>query len=124
MRERCGLELEILSGEEEARLAYLAAAEALGPAAGTRLVFDSGGGSSQFTFGHGDGVDERFSVDVGAVRMTERYGLDGVVAPERAGRRARRRSPATSGACATARRRRPSPAWAARSRTSPPSSTA
>jgi exopolyphosphatase / guanosine-5'-triphosphate,3'-diphosphate pyrophosphatase len=42
-------------------------------------VFDSGGGSSQFTFGHGDQVDERFSVNVGAVRFTERYGLGGVV---------------------------------------------
>jgi exopolyphosphatase/guanosine-5'-triphosphate,3'-diphosphate pyrophosphatase len=43
------------------------------------VVFDSGGGSSQFTFGHGDEVDERFSVNVGAVRFTERYGLDGIV---------------------------------------------
>jgi exopolyphosphatase/guanosine-5'-triphosphate,3'-diphosphate pyrophosphatase len=43
------------------------------------VVFDSGGGSSQFTFGRGDQVDERFSVDVGAVRFTERFGLDRVV---------------------------------------------
>ena len=35
--------------------------------------------SSQFTFGHGDRVDERFSVEVGAVRFTEQYGLDDVV---------------------------------------------
>jgi exopolyphosphatase/guanosine-5'-triphosphate,3'-diphosphate pyrophosphatase len=41
------------------------------------VVFDSGGGSIQFTFGHGRDVDERFSVDVGAVRLTERYGLEG-----------------------------------------------
>jgi exopolyphosphatase / guanosine-5'-triphosphate,3'-diphosphate pyrophosphatase len=77
VRDRCGLELEVLSGDEEARLAYVAATAALGPADGTRLVFDSGGGSSQFTFGHGDTVDERFSLEVGAVRMTERYGLAG-----------------------------------------------
>jgi exopolyphosphatase/guanosine-5'-triphosphate,3'-diphosphate pyrophosphatase len=38
-------------------------------------VFDSGGGSSQFTFGVGSRVDERFSVDVGAVRFAERFGL-------------------------------------------------
>jgi exopolyphosphatase / guanosine-5'-triphosphate,3'-diphosphate pyrophosphatase len=42
-------------------------------------VFDTGGGSSQFTFGQGGKVDERFSLDVGAVRFTERFGLDGVV---------------------------------------------
>ncbi len=82
VHERCALELEILPADEEARLAYLAAAEALGPAAGTRLVFDSGGGSSQFTFGRGDTVEERFSVEVGAVRMTERYGLAGEVSQD------------------------------------------
>ena len=46
------------------------------------VVFDTGGGSSQFTFGHGDVVDERFSVDVGAARYTERFGLDSQVSPE------------------------------------------
>jgi exopolyphosphatase/guanosine-5'-triphosphate,3'-diphosphate pyrophosphatase len=82
VRRACGVELEILPADEEARLAYAAAAEALGPAAGTRLVFDSGGGSSQFTFGRGDAVDERFSVPIGAVRVTERYGLAGAVADD------------------------------------------
>ena len=48
-------------------------------ASGSLVVFDTGGGSSQFTFGHDSTVDERFSVEVGAVRYTERYKLDGVV---------------------------------------------
>ena len=43
------------------------------------MVFDTGGGSSQFTFGTGSEVEERFSVDVGAVRFTEQFGLGGVV---------------------------------------------
>jgi exopolyphosphatase/guanosine-5'-triphosphate,3'-diphosphate pyrophosphatase len=34
---------------------------------------------TQFTFGHGDRVDERFSVDVGAVRIAERFGLAAAV---------------------------------------------
>jgi exopolyphosphatase / guanosine-5'-triphosphate,3'-diphosphate pyrophosphatase len=38
-------------------------------------VFDTGGGSSQFTFGRDRHVQEQFSVPVGAVRYTERYGL-------------------------------------------------
>ena len=80
---RCGVEVEIIPGEEEARLAYLAVKSGLGLARGSLVVFDSGGGSSQFTFGHGEHVDERFSVDVGAVRFTERFGLDGVVAEDR-----------------------------------------
>jgi exopolyphosphatase/guanosine-5'-triphosphate,3'-diphosphate pyrophosphatase len=50
VRARCGVELEVLPGDEEARLAYVAATAALGAAAGTRVVFDTGGGSSQFTF--------------------------------------------------------------------------
>jgi exopolyphosphatase/guanosine-5'-triphosphate,3'-diphosphate pyrophosphatase len=79
VRTRSGVEVTVISGEEESRVAYVAAVAALGPSAGTSLVFDTGGGSSQFTFGHGEVVDERFSVDVGAVRFTERFGLDGRV---------------------------------------------
>jgi hypothetical protein len=40
----------------------------------------TGGGSSRFTFGRGSHADERFSVNVGAVRHTERFHLDAVVA--------------------------------------------
>ena len=38
---------------------------------GLPAVFDTGGGSSQFTFGSGSRVDERFSVEVGAVKYTD-----------------------------------------------------
>jgi exopolyphosphatase/guanosine-5'-triphosphate,3'-diphosphate pyrophosphatase len=47
---------------------------------GSLAVFDTGGGSTQFTFGRGARVEERFSVDVGAARYTERFGLAGAVA--------------------------------------------
>jgi exopolyphosphatase/guanosine-5'-triphosphate,3'-diphosphate pyrophosphatase len=43
------------------------------------VIFDTGGGSSQFTFGRGAELTEQFSVNVGAVRFTERYGLGDVV---------------------------------------------
>ena len=79
VRERTGVEIEVIPGEEEARLAFLAVKAALGQTTGSLVVFDTGGGSSQFTFGHDDQVDERFSVNVGAVRFTEQYGLDGAV---------------------------------------------
>jgi exopolyphosphatase / guanosine-5'-triphosphate,3'-diphosphate pyrophosphatase len=82
VRARCGIEVEIIPGEEEGRLAYLAARASLGLARGSVAVFDSGGGSTQFTFGDGERVEERFSVEVGAVRLTERYGLDGVVSED------------------------------------------
>lgn len=77
--ERTGIEVEIISGDEEARLAYVAVTSELQPGSGSLVLFDTGGGSSQFTFGHGEEVEERFSVDVGAVRFTERFGLDGAV---------------------------------------------
>ena len=82
VRSRTGVDVEVISGEEEGRLAYRAAISALPIMDGRLVVFDSGGGSSQFTFGDGTTVDERFSVDVGAVRFTERFGLSGAVERE------------------------------------------
>ena len=79
VKDRCGLDLEVISGDEEARLSYLAATSALDLGEGSLVVFETGGGSSQFTFGEGKRVDERFSLDVGAVGLTERFGLADVV---------------------------------------------
>jgi exopolyphosphatase/guanosine-5'-triphosphate,3'-diphosphate pyrophosphatase len=79
---RSGVHVEVISGEEEARLAYLAARSGLGPVTGSLVVFDTGGGSTQLTFGHDEVVDERFSVNVGAARYTERYGLHAAVSPD------------------------------------------
>ena len=82
IREQAGVTVEVISGEEESRLAYVAVQVGLGLTEGSLVVFDTGGGSSQFTFGEGSRVDERFSVEVGAVRYTERYGLDSAVSSE------------------------------------------
>lgn len=79
---RTGVRIEVISGEDEGRLAYLGARSGLGAFEGSLVVFDTGGGSSQFTFGSGSRVDERFSVEVGAVKYTERFHLDQVVSPE------------------------------------------
>ncbi|MFL6221736.1 MAG: Ppx/GppA family phosphatase [Actinomycetes bacterium] len=79
IREHTGVRVEVISGEEEGRLAYLAVRAGLGAPEGSLVVFDTGGGSSQFTFGRGPEVEERFSLPVGAVRYTERFGLAGVV---------------------------------------------
>jgi exopolyphosphatase / guanosine-5'-triphosphate,3'-diphosphate pyrophosphatase len=79
IRARTGVGIEIISGEDEARLAFLGATAALEPGPASLVVFDTGGGSSQFTFGHGGQIDERFSVNVGAARFTERFGLSSAV---------------------------------------------
>ena len=82
VEQRCGVKIEVISGEEEGRLAYIAVKSGLGLSEGSLAIFDTGGGSSQFTFGHGSEVGERFSVNVGAVRYTEKFGLSGIVSPQ------------------------------------------
>jgi exopolyphosphatase/guanosine-5'-triphosphate,3'-diphosphate pyrophosphatase len=80
---RCGVVVEVISGRDEARLAFLAAVSSLTLTGDRLLVFDSGGGSSQFTFGSVDRIEEQFSVDVGAARFAERFGLADAVPRER-----------------------------------------
>jgi exopolyphosphatase / guanosine-5'-triphosphate,3'-diphosphate pyrophosphatase len=78
--ERTGVVVEVISGEDEARLAYRGAMDGLTLGADASIVvFDTGGGSTQITSGRGTRVDERFSVNVGAVGVTERFGLDRAV---------------------------------------------
>ncbi len=82
VQERCGVGIEVISGEEEARLAYLAATSELELGNGTLAVFDTGGGSTEFTFGRPGRVEERFSLDVGAAPLTDEFGLAGPVSEE------------------------------------------
>ncbi len=82
VREECGIDIEVIAGAEEGRLAYLAVKAGLGLAEGRLVIFDTGGGSTQFTFGRGNAVDEQFSLNIGAVRLTDQFGLVGPVTPE------------------------------------------
>jgi exopolyphosphatase / guanosine-5'-triphosphate,3'-diphosphate pyrophosphatase len=82
VKQRSGLSIEVIPGDEECRLAYLAVKSGLGLAEGALVIFDTGGGSTQFTFGEGPRVDRQFSVNVGAVRYTEKYHLDQAVSAD------------------------------------------
>ena len=82
IRARTGVTIEVIPGDEESRLAYQAVRAGIDLDTGSLVVFDTGGGSSQFTFGSDHRVDERFSVPVGAVRYTEAFGLADVVTPD------------------------------------------
>ena len=64
-----GVRPELLSGDEEARLSFLGATSELDPSQGPFLVVDIGGGSTEFSVGPDGGV----SVDVGCVRLTEKF---------------------------------------------------
>jgi exopolyphosphatase/guanosine-5'-triphosphate,3'-diphosphate pyrophosphatase len=82
VKERCELTIDVIPGEEEGRLAYRAVQSGFGLPGGSLVIFDTGGGSTQFTFGTGTRVDRQFSVNVGAVRYTEKFHLDGAVDAE------------------------------------------
>ena len=109
--------MEVIPGEDEGAAGVSSAAkDGLTLAADASLVvFDTGGGSTQITFGHGTQVDERFSVRRrGRCGITERFGLDRAV-ELRGARRCRRRRHLCRARPArpTARRRTPWSGWAA-----------
>ena len=66
-----GVDPEVITGEEEATLSFLGAVQGL-TAPGPYLVFDLGGGSTEFVTGT-DRVEHAISMDIGCVRMTERH---------------------------------------------------
>ncbi|CAB4340888.1 MAG: exopolyphosphatase [Actinobacteria bacterium] len=72
VRERLGIEPEVISGEEEAALSFTGAIQDFQPSDGPFLVVDIGGGSTEFVFGTTE-VEAAKSVNIGCVRMTERH---------------------------------------------------
>ncbi len=74
---RAGLDIEIIPGEEEARLSFGSAWADFGGKQ-PLVVIDIGGGSTEFIYGDAAGaITYRHSFDVGSVRLTERFGMDG-----------------------------------------------
>lgn len=71
-REIIGVEAELLSGDEEGRLSFMGATAELSPDDGPFLVVDIGGGSTEFSYGRTECEYAR-SVDIGCVRLTEKY---------------------------------------------------
>ncbi len=71
-----GVRPELLSGEEEAELSFAGATADLDPALGPFLVFDLGGGSTEVVLGTAGPEGEvrgALSLDIGCVRLTERF---------------------------------------------------
>jgi exopolyphosphatase/guanosine-5'-triphosphate,3'-diphosphate pyrophosphatase len=67
-----GARPELLSGTEEADLSFRGATTGLDPARGPFLVFDLGGGSTELAYGT-DSVESSLSLEIGCVRLTERF---------------------------------------------------
>jgi exopolyphosphatase / guanosine-5'-triphosphate,3'-diphosphate pyrophosphatase len=67
-----GARPELLSGFEEGQLSFLGATAELDPALGPFLVVDIGGGSTEFAYGTTE-CEAAESVDIGCVRLAEKY---------------------------------------------------
>ena len=70
VRAETGVELQVLTGEEEARLTFLAARRWFGWSAGKLLVLDIGGGSLEIAYGMDEEPDAAVSLPLGAGRLT------------------------------------------------------
>jgi exopolyphosphatase/guanosine-5'-triphosphate,3'-diphosphate pyrophosphatase len=72
---RFGLDVHVISGDEEAHLTYLGATDQRDGSedAEPTLVFDIGGGSTELVIGHGDRLDFHVSTQAGVVRQADRH---------------------------------------------------
>ena len=74
VREEVGLEVEVISGEREARLAFASVQQAFDLAGRNVVVADIGGGSTELVFATGNLIESIYSTPLGAVRLTEQFG--------------------------------------------------
>lgn len=72
VKEQCKLKLEVISGEEEARLAYRAISIDFPHSDAARLVFNIGGGSTEVIYGHRQ-PQRMISVPTGASSLTRHF---------------------------------------------------
>jgi len=74
IRRRLGVLPDVISGDAEARLSFIGALRGVQPEGDPVLVMDIGGGSTEFIVGSSDGtMQSAISLDIGSVRLTERF---------------------------------------------------
>lgn len=73
VKDEAGIEIRVIPGEDEARYSYLAVVSGIELGHGKLAIIDTGGGSTEFVFGEGDRLDRRFSLELGAIRITEEF---------------------------------------------------
>jgi exopolyphosphatase/guanosine-5'-triphosphate,3'-diphosphate pyrophosphatase len=89
IQERLGVEPDVVSGESEAHLSFLGALSRVKPDGEPVLVMDIGGGSTELITGSAAGeMQSGISLDIGSVRMTERFLRQNPVAADDLGRAA------------------------------------
>ncbi len=78
-----GHPIEIISGQEEARLIYLGVSHSLEDDGERRLVMDIGGGSTEYIIGQHFKPERMESLFIGCVGISHRFFADGVITEER-----------------------------------------
>ena len=73
VKEKLNLPIEIISGEEEAQLSFLAVTRDLNNSEQSIFVVDVGGGSTEFILGRNNRITQWVSLPMGSVRYTERF---------------------------------------------------
>jgi exopolyphosphatase / guanosine-5'-triphosphate,3'-diphosphate pyrophosphatase len=68
-----GLDVRVIGGDDEARYSFLAGQRGLPLTGEELLVIDIGGGSTEFIRGNDSGVTAVLSLNLGSVRLTERF---------------------------------------------------
>jgi len=72
-KEQTGLDVEVISGDQEARLAFYSVARNF-PLAGKNVaIADIGGGSTEIILASGDMIEALYTTPLGAVRLTDEY---------------------------------------------------
>jgi len=90
IREKSGIELEVISSAEEAALVRTAVHAALGETVSPRLIFDLGGGSLEMNFLGNEQSGARdmreivrsMALPLGSVRLMDSYHMDGIVSKQ------------------------------------------
>jgi exopolyphosphatase/guanosine-5'-triphosphate,3'-diphosphate pyrophosphatase len=82
IREKFGIELNVIDGNREAELIYLGVREALPLTGHTSLIMDIGGGSTEFILANHKGMLWRQSFRLGAARLLERFSPSDPMAAE------------------------------------------
>ncbi|MWV54231.1 Ppx/GppA family phosphatase [Chlorobium phaeovibrioides] len=68
-----GIVVRCISGEEEAELTFFGAVSGMGNIPDPFTVTDIGGGSTEISMGSTGGITQSVSLDIGSVRLTERF---------------------------------------------------
>jgi len=82
VRGEVGLDVEVITAEREARLAFASVSSAIDLAGRNVVVADIGGGSTEIVYATGTLIEAIFTTPLGAVRLTEAFAVGDAVGPE------------------------------------------